>query len=80
MMPGGSYSLQNSETSSQAGQVEGAVRAGASGGSRGIVNNIAFPGATLEADTGTGGTLPTWLWWVAGGGVALMAFFLLRRK
>lgn len=79
MLPGG-YSASNSETTSQSGQNKGAATSGASGGSRGVVTNIAFPGAKLAADTGgDGGSVPVWVW-IAGLGVLGAAVFIMWKR
>lgn len=80
MIPGG-YSASNSEATSQTARNQSEVKSGASGGSRGIVNNIAFPGATLEADTGTGGApIPPWMWGALGVAVAVAGYFAMRKR
>ena len=50
--------------------------AGGSGGSRGIVNNIVFPGGSLSAGTSYASGLPWYLWagLAAGGGLILWLF------
>lgn len=66
--------LANTDQTSQSGAGKASATSGAQGGSRGSVVNIAFPGATLAADTGgDAGGVPWWVWAVGAAGAVAVA-------
>lgn len=81
MAPIPKLDLANTEQTSQDAALRGTAASGASGGSRGVVINLAMPGARLAADTGgdAGLSIPWW-GWLAGAGVLGLAAWLILRK
>lgn len=72
--------LANTEQTNQQAALKGTATSGASGGSRGVVTNIAFPGAKLAADTGGDASSIPWWVWLVGAATLAGAVFILRRK
>jgi hypothetical protein len=74
-----SLNVNQSEKTAQDGQASSTAKSGASGGSRGIVNNFAFPGSNLTAETGNGGGIPPYVWGIVAAG-AFLVFYLWHKK
>jgi hypothetical protein len=71
---------QKDETQQTADQ-KTATSAAASGGARGITNNIAFPGGSIATDAGGApGGVPFWVWALVAGGVLAGFYFIKRHK
>lgn len=81
---GGSAGPSRADQSSNSSQDIGAATGlGSGGGSRGFVNNVAFPGATLSSSAPIEGLSTSifddWKTWAAGAALLLIIFIVLRR-
>lgn len=82
--PGGSAGPSRADQSSNSSQDIGAATGlGSGGGSRGFVNNVAFPGATLSSSAPIEGLSTSifddWKTWAAGAALLLIFLLVLRR-
>lgn len=75
------YSASTTDTTNQtASQKQQLGNTGSSGYRSSVINNVAFGGSRLAADTAaTGDGIPTWAWVAIAGGFGLLFWFMLRR-